>query len=62
MFTVTKGTNLYTIKEYDKKWTASTSTGKLTVDYHIDKELCPTRQSIENYIKNESVFLGGNNE
>lgn len=62
MFTVTKGKNLYTVKEYEKKWTASTSIGKLTVDYHIDKEICATRKDVEKYIESETVFLGGNHE
>ena len=62
MFTVAKGKNVYTVKEYMKHWTVSTTNGKLKVDYQIDKELCETREDVEKYIANESAFIGGNNE
>lgn len=46
-----KELTMYTINETKTKWKVTTTIGKVTAIYDVPKELCPTRESLEKYIK-----------
>ncbi len=49
------------IKELKNHWNVTYIDGKLTLSYQIDKELCPDRESVMQYLK-EQGFQGKNHD
>ncbi len=54
--TVSKGENIYAIKEHTEKWTATRKNGDLTVCIDIPKDLCQTESDLKEYILSNDLF------
>ena len=54
--TIEKNGTVYTVREFDRKWTVSTEKGRLSVSYDVTKEMCGTEEALREYVRKEAVF------
>ncbi len=53
---IIKGDKEYTITERKGYWSVALSSGALSVDYQVSKELCKTEAELREYIQKEKMF------
>jgi len=54
--TITKNEKEYTIAEYTDYWRVTRSSGGLTVEYKVNKDICKTEKDLREYIESENIF------
>ncbi len=54
--TIVKDDKVFSVDEAVKKWIVSRKVGELQIVVYIDKEICGTREEVEEYVEREKVF------
>ena len=54
--TITKHGKEYTIAECAGYWRITRSSGGLTVEYKVNKDICKTEKDLREYIESENIF------
>ena len=56
---IKKNGSIYRVKENERSWTLSLEIGALVSTYNVSKEDCPTFESLEKFVAENSAFNGG---
>ena len=53
---IKKEDKIFSVRENKRSWTVTRKVGKTTLSYSVPKECCPTFESLEAFVNEQTLF------